>query len=380
MVSPIPGAHGRAATWRTARGASLVVLALSVGGAAGAEASRRSTPAPYRVGYRVIDLDRGGDPPAPPVTVAVWYPTARAPKRITYGGSTTGRVALDAPPLAGRGRFPLLVFSHGYGGCGLGAVFLTERLAARGWVVAAPDHHDRHSAARIRTGPVRRLDRAGLLRHAREIGSSGPEDRGPLLYRLDELRLVVDRMAGSAPFGKIVDPKRIAVGGHSLGGFTALGLCGTIEARHDERVRALLLFSTGAGGYLYRSSELARVRIPAMVFLGERERRSRRGGRTMAEIADGLFRALAPPKYFLEVRGASHFSFNGRLSDNLGARLLSGTEEELEVIRRYSIAFLETHVAGEERAGRALERGDPKLSRYEARPGPREQTTGRRDE
>jgi hypothetical protein len=37
-------------------------------------------------------------------------------------------------------------------------------------------------------------------------------------------------------------------------------------------VAAVLLFSTGAGGYLFRQAELAAVRIPSMPFMGERER------------------------------------------------------------------------------------------------------------
>ena len=132
-----------------------------------------------------------------------------------------------------------MVFSHGYGGGGLGAVFFTEALAARGWIVAAPDHHDRHSAVRIRTGR-QDFDRAGLLRHAREIAGSGPDDRGPYLYRLDEMKVALDGMVESKLFGKIIDRGKIAVGGHSFGGFTSLGLCGTIPERRDARIKAVL--------------------------------------------------------------------------------------------------------------------------------------------
>jgi len=318
----------------------------------------------FHVGYQVYDLtyQKGGQTQT--LTVAVWYPTAARPKLHNYGGPTSGKVAVDAPPRAEGGPYPLLVFSHGYGGSGLASVFFTEALAARGWIVACPDHHDSFSAVRIRSGQKKHFNRIGFLRDVKEIAASGPDDRGKYLYRLDELRLALDGMLASGRFGKLIDENRIAVGGHSFGGFTALGLCGTIRERRDPRIKALLLFSTGAGGYLFREDELADVRIPSMLIMGEREEKQRRGSRTMSELSARIFRNVASPKYFLEVKGASHFSFNNRFSDHRWSRLLSGSEEQFEIIRRYSIAFLEKYVAGRNDPGQVLELDDPLLVRY----------------
>ncbi|HTP64129.1 MAG TPA: hypothetical protein VMJ66_01970 [Geobacteraceae bacterium] len=341
----------------------MMILGLSCTAVSAPEGEKKSRP-PFNVGFRVIDLQYQQDGVEKTLTVAVWYPTATQPKTHDYGGSTRGMVAVDAPPLADGGPYPLLVFSHGYGGSGLSSVFLTERLAARGWIVAAPDHHDSHSAVRIRSGRVRDLDRQGLMHDTRQITLSGPGDRGRYLYRLDELQLVIDRMVGSGSFGGLIDRGRIAVGGHSFGGFTALGLCGTVKERLDPRIRAVLLFSTGAGGYLFSEEELARVKIPSMSFMGEREKGQRRGNRTMSQLAAKIYRNLPPPKYFLEIRGANHFSFNNALADSTAARFLNGTPEQFEVIGRYSIAFLEKYVAGREEPGHPLEQEDPLLSGY----------------
>ncbi len=331
--------------------------------------ARRAAPQPlFNVGYQVFDLKYRKDGQEPTLTVAVWYPTAAQPKSHNYGGPTSGNVAVDAAPHAEGGPYPFLVFSHGYGGGGLGAVFFTEALAARGWIVACPDHHDKHSAVRIRTGQEKDFDRLALLRHAKEIAASGPGDRGKYLYRLDEMSLVLDGILTSGPFAKLIDRDRVAVGGHSFGGFTALGLSGTIEERHETRIKAVLLFSTGAGGYLFREDELAAVRIPSMLFMGEREEDQWRGSKTMSELSAKIYRNVSSPKYFLEVKGASHFSFNNRFADNRRTRLLSGTEEQFDVIRRYSIAFLEKHVAGRKDSGHMLERSDSLLARYVTEP------------
>ena len=327
--------------------------------------AREGIPQPlYTVGYQILDFKYPKDGQEQKLTVAVWYPTAAQPKSYNYGGPTSGSIAVDAAPFAKGRPYPLLVFSHGYGGGGLGSVFFTEHLAAKGWIVVAPDHHDRHSAVRIRTGQKKEFDRLGLMRHAKEIASSSPRDRGKYLYRLGEMKLTLDRMLNHPSFGKLINRDRIAVGGHSFGGFTALGLCGTIKERYDPRIKAVLLFSTGAGGYLFREAELAAVRIPSMLFMGEREKDQLRGSKTMSELAGKIHRNLSPPKYFLEIKGASHFSFNNRFVNNRRTRLLSGTEEQFEVIRRYSIAFLEKHVAGKKDSDHVLERSDRMLTRY----------------
>jgi len=78
-------------------------------------------PASFNGGYRVLDFAYRSEGQEKVLTVAVWYPTAAPPKRYNYGGPTSGAVAVDARPLAERGPFPLLVFSHGYAGSGLGA-------------------------------------------------------------------------------------------------------------------------------------------------------------------------------------------------------------------------------------------------------------------
>jgi predicted dienelactone hydrolase len=177
-------------------------------------------------------------------------------------------------------------------------------------------------------------------------------------------------MLASGMFGKLIDKGKIAVGGHSLGGFTALGLCGTIEERRDDRIRAVLLFSTGAGGYLFKESELAGVKIPLMLFLGAKEKDQKRGPETMKDLSEKIYRNAHPPKYFLEIKGANHFSFNNRFTNKLGSRFLGGNEKQFDVIRKYSIAFLEQYAAGKRDVTGVLTRQDPRVTRYIRDVGP----------
>lgn len=327
-----------------------------------AGAGEALAPGEYHVGYRVLSFEYGEAGHPQTLNVALWYPTEAEPAPFSYGGPTRGRVAVEAAPLAGRGPWPWLVVSHGFGGSGHAQVFLAEALAARGWVVAAPDHHDECSANRIVGGRPTGFNARRFIQVAQRIGKSSPADRPKYLYRLEEMKLVLDRLPETEPFRGLLDPQRLAVGGHSLGGFTALGVCGTVPEFKDPRIRAVLLYSPGGGGYLYTEQELAGVQIPSLLFIGERERKQRRGNVEMAALADKLYRNFGTPKYFLELKGGNHFSFNDNLSRTWVSSWLSGGEEQLATLRRTSIAFLERYVNGDAQAGELLLQEDPHFS------------------
>lgn len=59
----------------------------------------------FNVGYRVVDFKYWSGKYEEALTVAVWYPTAAQPKPYTYAGSTSGNVAINAAPYAGRGPY-----------------------------------------------------------------------------------------------------------------------------------------------------------------------------------------------------------------------------------------------------------------------------------
>lgn len=84
----------------------------------------------------------------------------------------------------------------------------------------------------------------------------------------------------------------------------------------------------------------------------------------MLQLQERLFSNLPRPKYFLVIRGGTHFSFNNRFSDSPAAMLMSGTETQFNVICRYSIAFLEKHLLGKTEADQVLALKDPMLSEY----------------
>ena len=117
--------------------AALSVLVAALGCASTARGGGPTTPtsclAPFTIGYQVIPLHDGR-------SMAVWYPSDGAQTTYYYATDTSATLARNGRTLSGCGAFPLVIFSHGLGGCGTQSLFLTETLARQGYVVAAPDH------------------------------------------------------------------------------------------------------------------------------------------------------------------------------------------------------------------------------------------------
>src|SRR5207248_2018353 len=71
--------------------------------------------------------------------LAAAQPVAAQEQTTTLGGRQV--VVWRAHGVANE-RHPIIVFSHGFGGCATQSRFLTEALAARGYWVFAPNHKD----------------------------------------------------------------------------------------------------------------------------------------------------------------------------------------------------------------------------------------------
>jgi predicted dienelactone hydrolase len=245
-------------------------------------------PGPYPVGVRTFvltDPARGRT-----FLVDVWYPAdPAAPGGVenvyrlhTASGGTLAEVPSparrDGAPAAG--EFPLVLFSHGFGGVRFQSYFLSEHLAGHGFVVVSPDHPGNTLAD---------FDQLGDDAAAALSAVDRPLDLG---FALD---CALQGLAGVP----LVRAEAVGATGHSFGGWTALE-----TARRDARVMAVFPMAPGFrnGATPDFVAELAR---PLLLFGGSEDTTTPFGTDQQAAYA-----LAAPPRYLVKIVGAGHLDFS----------------------------------------------------------------------
>jgi len=179
--------------------------------------------------------------------LVLWYPAQNDANRspnTTYPvemkmGSPLGAVTVatyrgkaihDAPFATAAEPYPLIVLSHGFSMGAMSYGWLAEHLASYGFVVVAPEH-------------VENFD--GELNGLWQAPATRPGDIVAVLDYIDA------QTVPGATFENLIDAERVAVMGHSYGGYTTLAAGGAqidtealrqhcAEARADEHPAAWL--------------------------------------------------------------------------------------------------------------------------------------------
>lgn len=211
------------------------------------------------------------------------------------------------------GTFPVIVFSHGAGGSQDAYERFGRHWASHSYVSIHPTHADSVKWMRKQTGQ-------GTMRDAVRIALTDPK---AWAHRPKDITFVIDSLdtiAGKLKdFTGSMDRKRIGVGGHSFGAYTAQVIGGaTIDlpgvgndvSLADRRVRAVLLFSPqGRGQMGLTDRSWKALDKPVMILSGPRDRGAK--GQPASWRKEPF--TFAPPgdKYYVFIAGANHFSFCG---------------------------------------------------------------------
>jgi predicted dienelactone hydrolase len=310
--------------------AALAILTLAAG-CTSAPRSGQSTSCqtPYPIGYQVAPFHDGR-------SMAIWYPSGDAQATFNYARDTSTTLAPNGRPLSGCGVFPLVIFSHGLTGCGTQSLFFTETLAREGYVVAAPDHADALCRVDGSSGSLSATDEPSVFNPNTWTDASYAD-------RKDDVELAISMMTSGA-WSRVSDPGRIGVVGHSLGGYTALGVVGGWDTWRDGRIKAALLFSPYSLPFSINQT-LGGVHAPVMYQGADLDISIT----PFLEGPTGAYALSNAPKYFVRLRDGNHFTWTDVLC--AGEKTVASciaAKPNAQLINAYGFAFLDTYLKGKD--------------------------------
>ncbi|MBH1935184.1 dienelactone hydrolase family protein [Streptomyces sp. AV19] len=285
--------------------------------------------------------------------VSVWYPArpsagAKAPyvsaalSQELNGNDKLSTVrthaVVDAAPAQGRAR-PVVVLSPGFTQSRTSLTSLAEELASKGYVVAALDH-TYEAAVEFPGGRVEKC----------ELCVKEDVDKGAVVRnRVKDIRFLLDRITTGDGLvsGLKVDKARIGVGGHSIGGASAVEVAG-----QDARVAG----AVDLDGDFFTEQPAGGIKKPVML-LGA-ARAGELGGER--DTWSPAWKNLTGWKRWLDVAKGGHMTFtdNHWLADAVG--LPEGlppdayegafgtvrSERGNALTRAYVAAFFDKHLNG----------------------------------
>ena len=212
---------------------------------------------------------------------------AASGETATIGGR---EVAIWRP--TGSGAAPIIIFSHGFLGCGRQSTFLTQALADAGYLVVAPQHAD--SLCGHHLSPP-------------EVPFRRPQDWSDATYRdrRDDIVAVIAALHRAPAFAGKVDWTKLGLMGHSLGGYTVLGLAGGWPSWRIPEVRAVVALSPWCAPFLSPAGGLGSVSAPVEYQGGTRDF----GITPSVSVPGGCFDATRPPAAFVEFQDAGHLAW-----------------------------------------------------------------------
>lgn len=267
------------------------------------------------VGVRTVTLQGG-------LTLEIWYPASdddagaaaevvdfnefvpevfyEAVGDFSFPG-VNGLAARDLALRVPEAPYPVVFFSHGFGGVRVQSINYASHLASRGYVVLAADHVGRRMTDLLPcllSPPLAGCDLTGT------VEDPGPDDVAEALDWLTNQSTNEESWLYGA-----VDLGRVGLSGHSAGG-------GTTVALGEEDTRFTSLLTLAAGGSVERD-------VPTMVMGGECD--SFAGEGSVGASYDALQRGA-----WVSIAGAGHLAFSDLCDlklDTLGEELLADRDD-----------------------------------------------------
>lgn len=309
---------------------------------------------------------------APPASAKARVSSAQGPESSVYAvqARSCKVVGLDVAVWQpeGPGPFPLVVFSHGFHGRNTQSEFLMHALAKAGYLVVAPNHRDAvsfdwkhhvekehvddYSLSELGPGseqdseqdsqldrPLAKADQRGLISTGRKANESflQPQNwsESTCRDRRDDVTKLISALHRDTSFDALVNWNKIALVGHSLGGYTVLGLAGAWPSWKVPEVKAVVALSPYCRPFL-TGNNLSSLGIPVMYQVGTRDF----GITPSVKKPNGAYAKTGSPSYLVEIDKMGHWGWSN-LNHNIAKQ---------ELIDKYCLAFLNKYLNGVDNA------------------------------
>lgn len=188
-------------------------------------------------------------------------------------------------------RLPVVVFSHGLYTCATQSRFITRAIADAGYFVVAPNHVDAVCGFSVGWFTLSRMPGKPAMLWT----DADYRDRA------EDIRTLVAALPNDPRFSARVDMARLALAGHSLGGYTVLGLAGAWPSWTLAGVKAVLAFAPYAMPF-NRSEGFRHLGVPVMYQAGAFDLVFRRS-------VERAYDESPFPKYYVEIDKAWHLAW-----------------------------------------------------------------------
>ena len=223
-------------------------------------------------------------------------PSAGAPLKTTSQSlRVDGRQVMAWYPSEVDHPLPLVLFSHGFGGVNVQSYSLMRSLAGAGYLVLAPNHSDSSSM----------LGGEGKSSFQASFGHPDRWTAETHKDRFLDLLAVYRAIPGEARLASLYQGGPVILAGHSLGGYTALGMAGARPEWHSEiKPVAVLALSPYCSPYL-RSDAMTWLKAPVMYQGGTLDS----GITPIVSRPGGAYDQTPTAKVFVNFQNADHIAW-----------------------------------------------------------------------
>lgn len=257
-----------------------------------------------------------------------------------------------------KGKYPVIVWSHGAFGSKDGYDPLVKLWAEGGYVVIQPTHSDSLSLMSVekRREALNYLSQGKFPPDIFKNWKERVQDIKFALNSLEKLGEIIPELSGC------IDASKIGVGGHSYGAFTTQVVAGaTVRTPSgervsltDERPKAFIAISPSGPGGLFDDRSFAEISRPMLLITGSND--LGRGGQPPSWRKRAYELLPEGDKFLLWIEGAYHdFGGISGLSRAMrrwfAPRFMGGeNQKHLEIVRTVTLAFWDAYLKGSEKA------------------------------